>query len=96
MSDMSITAGAEVAALRLPAEPIKKRSIIIAGHKTSLAMEDVFWTELRAIARDRGVRLHRLVAEIAAAADGHNLSSKLRVFVLRHALKHGPAGAGDR
>ena len=60
---------------------IKKRSVLIAGHATSLSLEAEFWSALREIARRRGISLNRLVASVDAARGG-NLSSALRVFVL--------------
>jgi len=60
---------------------IKKRSVLIAGHATSLSLEAEFWSALREVARRRGISLNRLVANVDAARAG-NLSSALRVFVL--------------
>jgi len=60
---------------------IKKRSVLIAGHPTSLSLEVEFWSALREIARRRGQSLNRLVASVDAERRG-NLSSALRVFVL--------------
>jgi predicted DNA-binding ribbon-helix-helix protein len=60
---------------------IKKRSVLIAGHATSLSLEAEFWSALREIARQRGISLNRLVASVDAAR-ASNLSSALRVFVL--------------
>jgi len=60
---------------------IKKRSVVIAGHATSLSLEAEFWAALRAIARGRGLSLNRLVAGVDAGRRG-NLSSALRLFVL--------------
>ncbi|HTS91570.1 MAG TPA: ribbon-helix-helix domain-containing protein [Stellaceae bacterium] len=60
---------------------IKKRSVLIEGHATSLSLEAEFWSALREIARGRGVSLNRLVASVDAGRRG-NLSSALRVFVL--------------
>ncbi len=59
-----------------------KRSVVIAGHATSLSLEPEFWQALKQIAARRGVSLAALVAEIDAART-QNLSSALRVFVLR-------------
>jgi predicted DNA-binding ribbon-helix-helix protein len=59
-----------------------KRSISIAGHRTSLSLEDAFWSALKEIAQQRGVSLAGLVREVDAARSGANLSSALRVFVL--------------
>src|SRR5262245_52287404 len=43
---------------------VVKRSIVIAGHKTSVSLEDAFWNELKAIASERGMNLSELVASI--------------------------------
>jgi predicted DNA-binding ribbon-helix-helix protein len=60
---------------------ISKRSVLLAGHRTSISLEEPFWAALRAIAGRRGVSLNALVAEIDERRSG-NLSSALRVFVL--------------
>lgn len=61
---------------------VVKRSIAIAGHRTSISLEEPFWEELRRIASQRGIAVAALVAEIDAARAGENLSSALRVHVL--------------
>ncbi|MSP89475.1 MAG: aryl-sulfate sulfotransferase [Alphaproteobacteria bacterium] len=61
---------------------IKKRSVIIAGHKTSVSLEAAFWDALKSIARSRGCTINDLVAEIDGGRTG-NLSSAIRVFVLK-------------
>ncbi len=65
----------------MAAATIAKRSLVIDGHRTSVSLEDAFWRRLRAIAKERGVSLNRLVAEIDRDRDG-NLSSAIRLFVL--------------
>jgi predicted DNA-binding ribbon-helix-helix protein len=60
---------------------LRKRSVLIAGHRTSISLEAEFWAALRALAIRRGLSLNRLVAEIDARRTG-NLSSALRVAVL--------------
>ena len=70
---------------------IKKRSVLIAGHATSLSLEPEFWSALQEIARLRGVSLNRLVASIDVGRTG-NLSSALRVFVL-DCYRRGELGA---
>lgn len=60
---------------------MRKRSITIAGHRTSLSLEDPFWHELKAIAGRRNTTLTELIAEIDAQRT-ENLSSALRLFVL--------------
>ena len=60
-----------------------KRSLTIAGHRTSIALEPEFWEGLEALAVRRRVRLTALIEEIDAARQTPNLSSALRVAVLR-------------
>jgi predicted DNA-binding ribbon-helix-helix protein len=59
-----------------------KRSIVIAGHRTSVSLEDAFWTALKDIAAARGTTLSELVADIDALRRHGNLSSAIRLFVL--------------
>ena len=59
-----------------------KRSISIAGHSTSVSLEEAFWEALRDIARQRGSSVQALVGEIDSRRAGQNLSSAIRVFVL--------------
>lgn len=61
---------------------MKKRSVRIAGHATSISLEDEFWRELRAIAARRRLSLNALIAAVDEQSAGGNLSSALRVFVL--------------
>jgi predicted DNA-binding ribbon-helix-helix protein len=68
---------------------VVKRSIIIAGHKTSVSLEDAFWKSLKQIAIRRGTTLSSLVTSIDVERRQGNLSSCLRLFVLefyRHEL----------
>lgn len=60
---------------------IRKRSVSIAGHQTSVSMEDAFWQRLSEIATSRGVSVSALIRDIDTERTG-NLSSALRVFVL--------------
>ncbi|WP_081158311.1 ribbon-helix-helix domain-containing protein [Ensifer aridi] len=64
-------------------EKIVKHSATLHGHRTSFTLEEPFWRELKAIAKDRGIPLARLIAEVddGRGPDG-NLSSALRVYVL--------------
>jgi predicted DNA-binding ribbon-helix-helix protein len=64
--------------------PVVKRSIVIAGHKTSVSLEDAFWTGLKDIAMSRGMTLSELVATIDTGRQHGNLSSAIRLFVLDH------------
>jgi predicted DNA-binding ribbon-helix-helix protein len=63
---------------------IKKHSIALAGHKTSISLEDEFWKSLREIACERGTTLPRLIEEIDMERKSDNLASALRIFVLRY------------
>jgi predicted DNA-binding ribbon-helix-helix protein len=59
-----------------------KRSIVIASHKTSVALEDAFWESLKEIAKQRDESLAHLVASINADRQHANLSSAIRLYVL--------------
>jgi predicted DNA-binding ribbon-helix-helix protein len=60
-----------------------KRSLTIAGHRTSIALEPEFWDGLETLAARRGLRLTALIEAIDAERQTPNLSSALRVAVLR-------------
>jgi predicted DNA-binding ribbon-helix-helix protein len=64
--------------------PVVKRSIVIAGHKTSVSLEDAFWSGLKDIAGSRNMTLSELVATIDHDRHQGNLSSAIRLFVLDH------------
>jgi predicted DNA-binding ribbon-helix-helix protein len=72
--------------------PVVKRSIVIAGHKTSVSLEDAFWKALKEIAASRRMTLSDLVASIDTDQRKGNLSSAIRLFVLDHYRSH----AGER
>jgi predicted DNA-binding ribbon-helix-helix protein len=61
---------------------ITKRSIVIAGHRTSVSVEDAFWEGLKEIAKQRHEVLAHLVAIIDADRQHANLSSAIRLYVL--------------
>jgi predicted DNA-binding ribbon-helix-helix protein len=63
--------------------PVVKRSVVIAGRKTSISLEDAFWMGLKEIASTRRLTLSALVGSINSARTG-NLSSAIRLFVLGH------------
>jgi predicted DNA-binding ribbon-helix-helix protein len=73
--------------------PPRKRSILIAGHQTSISLEPAFWALLEQVARGSGVSLNALVARIDAdrleAERPPNLTSALRQFLLGRALEDG-------
>jgi predicted DNA-binding ribbon-helix-helix protein len=63
---------------------VAKRSIAIAGHKTSVTLEEAFWNGLKEIASDRNLTLSELVTAIDSERPNANLSSAIRLFVLDH------------
>ncbi len=81
-----------------PAEfRIRKRSVVIQGHATSVSLEEAFWRALKAIATGRGLSVNALIAAIdgrrtegLSGGVSGNLSSAIRVFVLEN-----KAGGGD-
>jgi predicted DNA-binding ribbon-helix-helix protein len=64
--------------------PVVKRSVVFAGRKTSVSLEDAFWRGLKEIASARHVTLASLIAGIDSGRGGGNLSSAIRLFVLDH------------
>ncbi len=60
---------------------VKKRSVEIAGHRTSLSLEEAFWRALKRIAAQDGVSINRLIERIDRERAG-NLSSAVRIYVL--------------
>jgi predicted DNA-binding ribbon-helix-helix protein len=73
--------------------PVVKRSIVIAGHKTSISLEDAFWKGLKEIAGSRHLTLSEMVASIDDGRQQGNLSSAIRLFVLDYYRTHIPAVA---
>ena len=68
-----------------------KRSIIIHGHKTSISLEDAFWSGLKEIAQAQHATLSSMVGEIDKTRQQGNLSSAIRLFVLDH-VRNGSTG----
>jgi predicted DNA-binding ribbon-helix-helix protein len=62
---------------------IVKRSVVVAGHKTSVSLEEAFWKSLKEIARSQDTTLSALLAGINSERRHGNLSSVIRVFVLK-------------
>jgi predicted DNA-binding ribbon-helix-helix protein len=62
--------------------PILKRSVVIAGHKTSISVEDEFWDRLKEIAGERSMTLAAMIGAIDGGRKHANLSSAVRLFVL--------------
>jgi predicted DNA-binding ribbon-helix-helix protein len=69
---------------RLMKSTIVKRSVIIAGHKTSVSLEEEFWKSLKVIAGERDMKLWELVTSISSDRRHGNLSSAIRLFVLNY------------
>ncbi len=62
---------------------MKKRSVTIHGHRSSITLEDPFWAELQGLAKTQGLSLNALITRIDETRDPkQNLSSALRVYVL--------------
>ena len=68
--------------------PIVKRSVVLAGHKTSVSLEDAFWLGLKDVATSRRMTLSDLISRIDIDREQGNLSSALRLFVLNHYQAH--------
>ncbi len=68
---------------------VRKRSVHLAGHATSISLEAAFWVQLKAIARAEGLSLNALVARIDQNRAG-GLSGAVRVHVLDWILENGP------
>jgi predicted DNA-binding ribbon-helix-helix protein len=74
--------------------PVMKRSIVVAGHKTSVSLEEAFWHGMKEISGERSVTLSKLVGEVDTKRQQGNLSSAIRLFVLDYFKTRaaGPAG----
>ena len=74
---------------------LQKHSVTIAGHRTSVTLEAIFWNHLKAIAKHRGTTISRLIVEIDRRRGedeaAPNLSSAIRVFVLQAGNENGDA-----
>lgn len=60
---------------------LKKHSVTIAGHRTSISLEQIFWAELRKIAKEKDLSINELVRQLDEARSG-SLSGAIRVFVM--------------
>lgn len=63
---------------------IVKRSVTVAGHSTSVSVEEAFWLGLKEMARERGESVNGLIARIDAERRTGNLSSAIRLAVLSY------------
>jgi predicted DNA-binding ribbon-helix-helix protein len=70
-----------------PRTGVLKRSLVIAGHRTNLSLEDAFWRGLKVLAKKRSQSINALVAEIDADRGPANLSSAIRLFVFESAIQ---------
>ena len=61
---------------------MKKHSVELSGHRTSIALEDEFWEELKIIAKRKNTSVRQLLIQVDDAHQG-NLSSAVRLFILR-------------
>ena len=71
--------------------PVIKRSVVIDGHKTSISLEDAFWSSLKAIAQAEGSTVAQTVTTIDKTREQANLSSGVRLFVLDY-VRNGQTG----
>ncbi|MBC7136571.1 ribbon-helix-helix domain-containing protein [Oceanibaculum nanhaiense] len=69
----------------MSATTIRKRSVVIAGHRTSVSLEDIFWEQLQVLAKRQRLSVNALVESIDRERAA-NLSSAIRVFVLEQLL----------
>ena len=86
-------------AVPTPHGPPVKRSVTIAGHETSIALEPIFWSALEQAAEARGLPLNALIARIDAGrleqVPPANLASAIRQWLFARALGSGEDGAGE-
>jgi predicted DNA-binding ribbon-helix-helix protein len=93
---------AEIAQALTGGVAVRKRSVVLAGHRTSLSLEDAFWTAAKDEATRRGLSVNALIAAIdrargedAAAGLAGNLSAAVRVFLLAQARRRRDAAPTD-
>lgn len=65
---------------------VKKRSVVVGGHRTSISLEQAFWEALQQMAAAQGKTINQMVSDIDAARSG-NLSSAIRVWILDRAIE---------
>ncbi|QDO97894.1 ribbon-helix-helix domain-containing protein [Ferrovibrio terrae] len=65
---------------------VKKRSVVVGGHRTSISLEQAFWEALQQMAAAEGKTINQMVSDIDAARSG-NLSSAIRVWILDRAIE---------
>jgi predicted DNA-binding ribbon-helix-helix protein len=85
---MGLRTSASQEAFHMNRSTVVKRSVILAGRKTSISIEDMFWSTLKEIARNRHTTLSKLVESIESSRpSGANLSSAIRVYVLAQVIE---------
>ena len=75
--------------------PIRKRSIVVNGHRTSISLEDAFFSGLKEISKQRRLTLAELIAEVDRTRTQDNLSSALRLLVLDYYRSRATAAFSD-
>ena len=77
---------------------VVKRSVMIAGHQTSVSLEEAFWNSMKEISSLRDMTVSELIGEIDKSREQGNLSSAIRLFVLDYFRSRvtGTAAAGSR
>src|SRR6202022_163350 len=80
---------------RVMKSPVAKRSIVVAGHKTSVSLEEAFWNGMKEISGLRDMTLSELVGEIDSNRQQGNLSSAIRLFVLDYFRTRAVSAAPD-
>jgi predicted DNA-binding ribbon-helix-helix protein len=76
--------------------PVVKRSIVVAGHKTSVSLEEAFWNGMKEISGLRNMTLSELVGEIDNNRQQGNLSSAIRLFVLDYFRSRAATGSESK
>ena len=82
--DTSTSAPLNIASGDAAADPseMRKRSVVIAGHRTSVSLENAFWEALKLEASARDQTVNQIITNIDKQRNG-NLSSAIRLFILR-------------
>ena len=75
-------------------KPERKRSLSIAGHRTSVSLEDAFWDALKEIAAEEGRPVSALIVEVDSGRGEINLSSALRLHALAHYRRRAESPGG--
>lgn len=68
----------------MTARVVQKRSVTVAGHRTSVTLEEPFWASLKEIAEGQKKSVNALIAEIDGGGEAENLSSAIRMFILAY------------